>query len=917
MSRVSQTYTGTPTISSRLPPSLAGDSMPQSSPPKPPHRASVSVARALPFNPPRSDMPQCVRRASAPPVAHSLPPNPAHMTPKYIRRASVPATPSTPIHEARGSADPPSSRPIHKATKSRPQTSSEVAPVAVQGAGGDATRTKAPRSSKNQVQVLEPIIEEAEESKPKRKLLPGRQVGNKYTFSKDQVDILTKLISLWKSASKGGREHAARVLYDQLSPIDIFAVPEKKTPEQWKYSLMRWFGNNKNKGNSSNNDGSEETGTKPKPKKGVSEQAQEKDNSPRMRSLVRFFNKLTGNALEVVTGREIYGEAHAELLKRTMRENNDSDYERVLNKFWDKLEPETKDHWEQKAMEEVPVSSNQDMFCKGLRAIAQACVRSGYLGQCGVGIVFAFPKDGSMDGTQTAIVNDWWTPKADIPQDDVDAIGESLANAFHENLLKAVELDALDSLKLQTKIPVDDDNNPRFPEVDLEDLKTGEGRIMLHDWFTTIWVKSGREGPIRYNDISESPHLFYDNQDLPKDLKICDPTSANSMGRNDVGDLVAHFAVTFGARGRVFSFLPPRIPASKDQQMRDKENNRNEEQEDSGHNNRLDENENENEHENEHEHEHENEGENEHKHEHKRENENENENENHHNHHEDHHEDWNHHHEYDEDEDENHNNHSEQIDEHELGHEYDGRYSDADSLFDGELDEDSNVEDSGDERQEGEWGGIGNKAANDVDAEGETYMEGDTRVEGDESGYMEEVREEAEAGRVEEVEEGVEAGRMEEVGEEPEAGRMRGEANVCVAGGDHGRSDGNPERAPSKSDTKSDEEQGYSTYKTYSRGKFNRHDRSRSKPKRPTKEEKGGDPVAIPFHDETKPDGSECDCPQCPRSTRQSAVASTMFISGMYSASGRPVSQTRRDGQAPTGNSKPANSQSKKGIKRI
>ncbi|KAJ8093848.1 hypothetical protein PM082_009712 [Marasmius tenuissimus] len=160
---------------------------------------------------------------------------------------------------------------------------------------------------------------------------------------------------------------------------------------------------------------------------------------------------------------------------------------------------------------------------------------------------------------------------------------------------------------------------------------------------------------------------------------------------------------------------------------------------------------------------------------------------------------------------------------------------------------------------------------------------------------MEEVREEAEAGRVEEVEEGVEAGRMEEVGEEPEAGRMRGEANVCVAGGDHGRSDGNPERAPSKAMTEAD-----------------------PNPKDPPRKRRVVTPspsLSVTKRSRTAPSVT---APSArPRSTRQSAVASTMFISGMYSASGRPVSQTRCDGQAPTGNAKPANSQSKKGKKRI
>ncbi|KAL0063628.1 hypothetical protein AAF712_009426 [Marasmius tenuissimus] len=187
---------------------------------------------------------------------------------------------------------------------------------------------------------------------------------------------------------------------------------------------------------------------------------------------------------------------------------------------------------------------------------------------------------------------------------------------------------------------------------------------------------------------------------------------------------------------------------------------------------------------------------------------------------------------------------------------------------------------------------------------------------------MEEVREEAEAGRVEEVEEGVEAGRMEEVGEEPEAGRMRGEANVCVAGGDHGRSDGNPERAPSKpipslipSPTKNKATQRIKRTHEASSIAMTEADPNPKDPPRKRRVVTPSPSLSVTKRSRTAPSVT---APSArPRSTRQSAVASTMFISGMYSASGRPVSQTRRDGQAPTGNAKPANSQSKKGKKRI
>ncbi|KAL0060998.1 hypothetical protein AAF712_012198 [Marasmius tenuissimus] len=271
----------------------------------------------------------------------------------------------------------------------------------------------------------------------------------------------------------------------------------------------------------------------------------------------------------------------------------------------------------------------------------------------------------------------------------MDALGDSLANAFHNNLLEAMKQDALDSLELETKIPTDDNQYPRFPEVDLKDLNMSHERTMLHDWYTILWVKSGHQGPICYNDIDESPDLFYDSLDL-LGIKICNP---NLMGRNSVGDLVAHFATRFGAQGQVFSFLAPQDSMLEDQQMCNSANGTNNGQ-DIDLNKQFDKDKVENHH---------------HKHE---DNDNNNENGNHHHEDEDNANDnENYHHEY-----EHQNRSNEQCDEHE------DQYEDADSLFGGKGDDGDDGDDKGGNAEE--WGGIRNKSGDHVDTEGDIHMEG-------------------------------------------------------------------------------------------------------------------------------------------------------------------------------------------------
>ncbi|KAL0060997.1 hypothetical protein AAF712_012197 [Marasmius tenuissimus] len=336
---VLQACTGTPTTTP-----LACNLMSQSSLPKPQCKASVFKAPLL-STPAHENMPQHVHRASAPPVAHPLLANPVHNIPRHVCRASASAiltarsSSSLPVHKPRGFAEYPSTnQPAHKAVETQTQTSSKASPTL-----GNPAEINLHGPSKNQVRVkvLEPIVEEAEEPKAEEPKPPCKPIAGKQE----------KEILVFRRSGCNTRE---------LSPIDIFAVPEGKSHEAWKTSLMKWYGNNANKYTQVNKSGLQ---TKPKrePKSQVQNQvtgqAQDKDNFPAYKSLVQFFNKLTGNALTVVTGRELFGEAHAQLIAQTVWESNKFNQERVIKKLWDCLEMELKDYWNKKALEDVSVAS--------------------------------------------------------------------------------------------------------------------------------------------------------------------------------------------------------------------------------------------------------------------------------------------------------------------------------------------------------------------------------------------------------------------------------------------------------------------------------------------------------------------------------------------------------------------------------
>ncbi|KAL0566051.1 hypothetical protein V5O48_015969, partial [Marasmius crinis-equi] len=55
------------------------------------------------------------------------------------------------------------------------------------------------------------------------------------------------------------------------------------------------------------------------------------------------------------TGQEIFGEAHPDLLERTMSESNSSDLEQVLSELWAALSPNTREHWEEMAKKKNPI----------------------------------------------------------------------------------------------------------------------------------------------------------------------------------------------------------------------------------------------------------------------------------------------------------------------------------------------------------------------------------------------------------------------------------------------------------------------------------------------------------------------------------------------------------------------------------
>ncbi|KAK1234455.1 hypothetical protein PQX77_002340 [Marasmius sp. AFHP31] len=100
------------------------------------------------------------------------------------------------------------------------------------------------------------------------------------------------------------------------------------------------------------------------------------------------------------------------------------------------------------------------------------------------------------------------------------------------------------ALKTNTEFPLDEQDNVRFPYVDLEDLSPTAGRTVLLDWYKKLWVQSSRRGPVCYTKILESPQLFYNPVDLPFGKQIQNPAE---MSRGAIGDLISHFVDNFGA----------------------------------------------------------------------------------------------------------------------------------------------------------------------------------------------------------------------------------------------------------------------------------------------------------------------------------------------------------------------------------
>ncbi|KAL0564667.1 hypothetical protein V5O48_017375 [Marasmius crinis-equi] len=387
----------------------------------------------------------------------------------------------------------------------------------------------------------------------------------RYTFSKDQTKILWSRMPKYKAAAGGKRAIVAKEIYDEIKKHAIFAKPEGRSLENWKKSVCRWYENNGKKKLKE-----DDVGATSKPKKsgkGTSPAAAETkgtDGSPvKVKALTKLFNSLIGGAMIIKTGKMAFGEAHGELLRRTMYERNDEDSERVLGYLWDELSLEKKEHWENVATGQNPVLENQEGFASGLQALIRCCLQSKALGRAGVAVAFCFDKEepdcNGNPKTESFIINEWWDATAAINNEEMLAVGEPVTARLHTNLIEAMKRNDLNSLVLKTDFPLDPEGNTRFPFVDTESLVASEARVMLHDWYRTHWVHSGHKGPVRYSDIEQSPDDFYSQTDLPWGMKILNPTAASkAMTSFDAVKLASHFAENFGITGHVFSFKAPR-----------------------------------------------------------------------------------------------------------------------------------------------------------------------------------------------------------------------------------------------------------------------------------------------------------------------------------------------------------------------
>ncbi|KAK1221486.1 hypothetical protein PQX77_015720 [Marasmius sp. AFHP31] len=385
--------------------------------------------------------------------------------------------------------------------------------------------------------------------------------GKRYTFLPSQTAILQTRVATYNAATNRKQKTAvAEQAYADFIKLGDFKKPEGRTPEAWKRActMTRWYENNAWKFVGER----KVSGSKKKESPQLEGKQERKDSGPsvRIKALTKLFNKLVGGVLTMKTGTDAFAEAHTALITRTMEEQNDRDKQRVICQLWDELNEDTQYHWENLAVKESPISQNQESFRDGLRALTQACVRSGHLGPCSVTIVYCFEQERDADGQPviaTYMTNDWSDTDYDIPEDETLAAAELLMNALQDNLHSCLQVSSADT-QTSTVFPVDDNKMLRFPSVDVEGLSPMDGRTLLQDWYTLLWAQSGRKGPVRYKELRDTPELFYDQHDLLPGQRILDPTAeAKAMTYADITPMVSHFLSRFGVNGRAFSFIRP------------------------------------------------------------------------------------------------------------------------------------------------------------------------------------------------------------------------------------------------------------------------------------------------------------------------------------------------------------------------
>ncbi|KAL0562763.1 hypothetical protein V5O48_019316, partial [Marasmius crinis-equi] len=233
-------------------------------------------------------------------------------------------------------------------------TDSSSTPESIDTAARESARSlsPSPRPHVGDTEATEPDTPAAEASsgivkaeKNEPELTPGH-VGpsGKYSFSDDQAKLLSAKMPRYLAAATRKRKKVAREIYDELSKLPIFGLPEGKTKQTWKSTVIRWFENHhKKKDDTPRGARKASRSDSPNVRPTADGDVTREESPVRVKALTKLFNRLVNGTLTVKTGREVFGEAHPELLERTMSENNESDPEKVLSELWDATNSQTKE----------------------------------------------------------------------------------------------------------------------------------------------------------------------------------------------------------------------------------------------------------------------------------------------------------------------------------------------------------------------------------------------------------------------------------------------------------------------------------------------------------------------------------------------------------------------------------------------